>query len=158
VGEETAITISHKSKVTSQKLEDFINWLGALTLDELQQWEDIGSVVAQSIYDYFHDETSLHLLNKLKLAKITITNTSQPSNGKLSGLSFVLTGSLSSLTRDEAKAKLRDLGAEISESVSKQTSYLVAGEKAGSKLDKAESLGVKILSEQELLDLLKTGN
>jgi DNA ligase (NAD+) len=154
VGEETAITISRKSKVESQKLEDFINWFKSLTLSEVQEWEDIGPIVAESIYEYFHDEANLDLLNKLKLANITILNSVPVSGGKLSGTSFVLTGTMESMSRDEAKAKIRALGGEISESVSKQTSYVVAGEKAGSKLAKAEKLGVKVLSESEFKKLL----
>ena len=154
VGEETAITISRKSKVESRKLEDFIDWFKSLTLSEVQEWEDIGPIVAESIYEYFHDEANLDLLNKLKLANITILNSLPVSGGKLSGTSFVLTGTMESMSRDEAKAKIRALGGEISESVSKQTSYVVAGEKAGSKLAKAEKLGVKVLSESEFKKLL----
>ena len=161
VGEETAITISKKATFRSSRealakweLEDFIAWASSLTLNELQEWEDIGPIVAESIYEYFHDETNLKLLNKLKLANITILNSLPVSGGKLSGTSFVLTGTMESMSRDEAKAKIRSLGGEISESVSKQTSYVVAGEKAGSKLDKAEKLGVKVLSESEFKKLL----
>lgn len=165
VGEETAITISKKATFgrpgvgrdlvsKNQKIEDFIAWAESLTLAELQEWEDIGPIVAESIYEYFHDEANLDLLNKLKLANITILNSVPLSGGKLSGTSFVLTGTMESMSRDEAKAKIRALGGEISESVSKQTSYVVAGEKAGSKLAKAEKLGVKVLSESEFKKLL----
>ncbi len=94
------------------------------------------------------------MLNKLQTAKLELTISQSKGSGKLSGLSFVLTGTLSALGRDEAKAKLRELGADISESVSKKTSYLVAGEKAGSKLTKAKDLGVKIITEDELIKLL----
>ena len=138
----------------NQKIEDFIAWAESLTLAELQEWEDIGPIVAESIYEYFHDEANLYLLNKLKLANINILNSVPVSGGKLSGTSFVLTGTMESMSRDEAKAKIRALGGEISESVSKQTSYVVAGEKAGSKLAKAEKLGVKVLSESEFKKLL----
>lgn len=162
VGEETAITISQyfssarqsQSKAQNQGLEDFINWIKSLTLAKLQEWEDIGPIVAESIYDYFRDPANLKLLDKLKLAKLKLVIDEPLASGRLSGSSFVLTGTLNSLSRDEAKSKLRALGADISESVSKNTSYLVAGDKAGSKLAKAEQLGVKILNEQQLLDLL----
>lgn len=161
IGEETAITISHyfslaqqKSKATALNLEGFVTWISGLDLETIQQWEDVGPIVAESVYEYFHDQSSIKLLNKLQTAKLELIISQSKGSGKLSGLSFVLTGTLSALGRDEAKAKLRELGADISESVSKKTSYLVAGEKAGSKLTKAKDLGVKIITEDELIKLL----
>jgi len=97
------------------------------------------------------------VISKLLKNGVTITAAlpSPPKNQKLSGQIFVLTGTLESLPREEAKQKIRSLGGEISESVSKKTSFVIAGENPGSKLDKARQLGVKIITEKEFLEVIK---
>jgi DNA ligase (NAD+) len=96
-----------------------------------------------------------NLLKQVNFPRLNLKSEKRFNLGKLGGKTFVLTGTLSSMSRDEAKAKIRALGGEISESISKQTTYLVAGEKAGSKLTKAQKLGVEILDEESFLKILK---
>jgi DNA ligase (NAD+) len=154
VGEETAITLIQNLKIKIQNLGQFIDWSKNLTIDELKTFPDIGPVVAQSIYDWFHNEKNLKLLKKLDSVKITIQKESR-SKQSLSGKKFVLTGTLLNLDRESAKDKIRALGGETSESVSAKTDYVVAGENAGSKLDKAQKLGVKIIEEGEFLKMIE---
>ncbi len=120
--------------------------------EDLSKVEGIGTVVAKSIYDWFREERNLKLLKKLKslgvgYEKVKVRN-------KLEGATFVITGSLGTMSREEAEEKIRLLGGKASGSVSKATDYLVVGENPGSKLGKAQSLGVKVISEKELLKKL----
>lgn len=116
--------------------------------------EGIGEVVAEAILEFFQNPQEQTRLDHL-LSHITIKSQKpKASGGKFAGTSWVFTGTLSSLSRDEAKEKVRALGADVSESVSKKTSYVVVGEDPGSKATKAESLGITILDEQAFLDLL----
>jgi len=157
VGEETAIMLSQKSKVKSQKISDLKDELQSYSLEDLQNMEDVGPIVAKSIYNWFHDKHNVKLLGKLQKNGVTLAK--RQENKKtikqgLEGKNFVLTGALKALTRDQAKDKIRELGAKISSSVSKNTDYVVAGEEAGSKLDKAKKLGVKIINEKDFFKLL----
>ncbi|MCX6718690.1 MAG: NAD-dependent DNA ligase LigA [Candidatus Staskawiczbacteria bacterium] len=145
VGEETAIDLAKHfgsiKKIKEAKLEDF---------DKIS---DIGPIVSKSIYEWFEEKDNVKFLEKLQ--KFVKTQNPKPKTQKLSGSSFVLTGTLESMSRDEAKAKIRELGGDISESVSSKTSYVVVGLEPGSKADKAKKLGVKTLSEKEFLKLVK---
>jgi len=127
--------------------------------EKLQDVEDVGPVVAHHVVSFFaqkHNQDVVHVLLDPKQAGIRPV---QPQtiklNSKLAGKIFVVTGTLSSMTRDEAKAYLKNAGAKVTGSVSAKTDYLLAGEKAGSKLIKAEKLGVKVINEKELGNLLK---
>jgi len=129
------------------------------TVEELQEIHDIGVVVADNIYTFFQQSHNIEVITQLRQSGVhwqeyEVTAAKTPESLPLAGQTFVITGTLHSMTRDEAKAKLLALGANVSESVSKKTSCLVAGEKAGSKLAKAQTLGVKIFSEAEFLHLL----
>ena len=129
--------------------------LSKMTIDDLQKIPDVGPKVAQSIYDWFHNPASERFMKELDTAGIEIeSHKSLVIGHKLDGKIFVLTGTLSSMSRDEAKEKIRALGGEVSESVSKKTSYVVVGSEPGSKAEKAVKLGVKTLSEKEFLELL----
>ncbi len=157
VGEETALMLSEKLEVKSKKLDDLIAVFQKKTKEEWEDFADIGPIVAKSIYEWWHDEKNLRLLKKLEKNGVIITqhatrNTQQILAGKI----FVLTGVLAGLTREEAKAKIRELGGNISSSVSKNTDYVVAGENPGSKYDKARKLGVKTIDERELLNITNT--
>jgi len=149
VGEETAIDLANHFRTLAKIRE--------AKIETLQTIDGVGDVVGQSLVDWFSEKENTKLVDKL-LKYVTIENPKaqvMAGSGKLAGKSFVITGTLSAMSRDEAKAKIRTLGGDTSESVSAKTSYLVAGENPGSKLDKAEKLGVKILNEQEFLKLLK---
>ena len=127
-----------------------------MSLDDLQKIPDVGPKVAESIFSWFHDKHNLEFLNKLDKVGIVVEYVPQePKNYKLKAKSFVFTGELKTLTRDEAKEKVRALGGEVSESVSKKTSYVVAGENPGSKFEKARKLGVNVIDEKEFLRLIK---
>ncbi len=157
VGEETsrmlAEYISKKHKI--KRPIDLLNAFKKETKESLLELHDIGEVVAESIVQFFKDEYNIKLLKKLDDAGIIIE--SPRYSGKelrLKGKKFVLTGELESFTRDEAKDKIRELGGEVSSSVSKNTDFVVVGKNPGSKYDKAKKLGIKILNEKEFLKIL----
>jgi DNA ligase (NAD+) len=132
--------------------------VAAASIEELEGIKGIGDVVARAIYDWFHLTENKKLIERLK-KHIKIENPDFSARRNLAelplaGKTFVLTGTMASMTRDEAKEKLRKLGADVSSSVSKKTYAVVAGEEAGSKLDKAEELGVKVMTEKEFLKLV----
>ena len=119
----------------------------------MERIPDIGKVVAKSIYSWFQSKINQKLADDLLEAGVKIT--AQPKIGKsLAGKTFVLTGSLESLSRNEAHKKIRMLGGSPSSSISKETNYLVAGNEPGSKLAKANKLGVKVIGEKEFLAIL----
>lgn len=154
VGEETAIMISKKLKVTSDKIEDLAKAMQKISLENWQEMEDIGPVVAENIYSWFQDKKNLEFLIKLQKVGITLDWPENDNENLLfAGQSVVVTGSLQSLTRNEAKAKIRELGGKPGSQVSQKTSFVVVGEKAGSKKERAERLGVKIIDEKEFLDI-----
>jgi len=130
-------------------------------LEELQKIEDIGPVMAKSIYKWFSNKKNLDFLKKLEKAGIRICRGGvvPPKKGAetapLQGKTFVLTGVLKSMTRDKSKEKIREFGGEISESVSKNTDYVVVGSTPGSKYEKARKLRVKIINEKEFLNLIR---
>ncbi len=165
VGEETASLLAKKVINEELKIENsviqvsyFIEKLKKFGIEELKEVEDIGEIVAKSIYDYFRDEHNLAILLKLEENGVELRVTTyelQEKNSNIEGKIFVITGSLLELTRNEAKAKIKGLSGKVSSAISKKTDYLVVGEKSGSKLDKAKKLGVKILSENEFIKILK---
>jgi len=181
VGEETALAIAKfaiaKLKVSARggpasggkseslsrvqvkgtlKIKELTNFFKHTKLEELQNIPDIGPIVAQSIFDWFQRSYNKKLLEKFEKAgiEIRIEKTSAKSE-KLAGKTFVLTGTLDTLGRDEAKDRIRELGGDVSSSVSKNTDYVVAGSEPGSKYDEAKKLGVKVINEKEFLKMLK---
>jgi DNA ligase (NAD+) len=147
VGEETAQDLAKHFK-SLEKLKN-------ATLPQLQMVRDIGPIVAQSIYRFFRDKRNLDFIEKLMKVGVKIVEEKKPEREPLKGLVFVFTGGLESMTREEAKKKVRELGGEVTESVSKRVSYVVVGKEPGSKLEKAKKLGVKTITEKEFLELLK---
>ena len=125
------------------------------TAEELTAVEDIGGITAEFIVRWFENPQSQHLIEALREAGVNFQSTEEKAGDKLKGLTFVLTGTLAQMTRNEAKKLIEGNGGKVSGSVSKKTSYVVAGEAAGSKLTKAQSLGIAILTEQELLEMLE---
>ncbi len=147
VGEETAYTLAEYFRT----IED----VAEASLDDLYKIKDIGDVVAASIVEWFKDKHNKQYLKQL-LKQVKISNAKpKPVSGAFAGKTFVLTGTLTSLSRDEAKEKIRAVGGEVASSVSKNTDYVVAGESAGSKLDKAQELGVTVIDENEFLAMMK---
>lgn len=147
VGEETAYDVAEQfktiEKVRTAKLENFINMYG------------VGDIVAESLIKWFADKDKQKILDELlKYVTVEEVKTSDVKK-KLEGKTFVLTGTMTSLSRIEAEEKIRALGGDVSSSVSKKTSYVVSGENAGSKLEKARELGVEVLSEEDFLNILK---
>jgi len=155
VGEETALLLSKKLDIKSRKVSDFAAVARNWTLADWEKLPDVGPVVAKSIYDWFQDKLNLELLKKFEQNGLTIKPPSDRIAQKLAGKVFVLTGGLNQLTRDQAKLKIREMGGEISSSVSKNTDYVVAGVEPGSKYDKAMKLGVKVIGEEEFLELIE---
>jgi len=154
VGEQTAIDLSEHFG-SLEKLKE-------ASLEELQKVPDIGPVAAGSIKDFFKEKRNLKLIEKLKKVGVKIKQEKGISPGKekkkgqsLKGKIFVLTGGLKTMSRNQAKEKIREAGGRVSESVSKKTDFVVVGENPGSKYEKAKRLGVKIISEKEFLKLLK---
>lgn len=145
---------------TAQILADHFGSLDAIleaSLDELQHAEEVGPKVAQSIRNFFDEERNRELVERLRHAGLTFSQEKKVNRneGTLTGLTFVLTGSLPNLTREEAKERIEAAGGKVAGSVSKKTSYVVAGDDAGSKLDKAKSLGVEVIDEAALFAMLK---
>jgi DNA ligase (NAD+) len=149
--------IRHVGERTAQTLADefgSLDTLIAATEEELTRVNDVGPKVAVTLRDFFSNEKNLALIERLRAAGLTFTAERRERGTTLEGLTFVLTGTLPTLTRDSAKEMIEAAGGKVSGAVSKRTSYLVAGEEAGSKLDKATSLKVPILDEAGLLALL----
>ena len=139
-----------------------IEALGGASLDELQEVEDVGPRVAQAILDFFQEPKNQQLLADLKDAGVRFPKETLkrpgPEETALAGKTFVITGTLPGLTRDEAAALIQQSGGKVVGSVSKKTDYVVAGEKAGSKLKKAQALGIPVLDETELRQLLASAD
>ena len=126
----------------------------AATVDELASVDGIGDIIADSIVQFFARAGAADLIERLKTAGVSMTYRSQNASALLAGKTFVLTGRLERHSRDDMRALIESNGGKVAASVSKKTSYVVAGEEAGSKLDKANALGVPVLSEQQLLAML----
>lgn len=150
----SALGIRHVGQETAISLADHFSSLSAIkssTFEELSQINDIGPVVAESIFEFFHSAYGANMVNNLLAVGIIIEEKkAKKINNHLFGATVVITGSLKNFSRDEIKNTLRQVGAKISESVSTKTSYLIVGEDPGSKLKQATKLGVKILNEKEL--------
>lgn len=158
--------IRHVGKTTAELIADAFPSMDALMAageDQLAEVHGVGPKMAHGIWLFFRTPDNLPVIDRLRAAGVTMAaETLVPGEEVpqvLAGLTFVLTGTLvnSGMTRDEAGARLKAMGAKVSGSVSKKTSFVVAGESAGSKYDKAVSLGVPVLDEAQLLHLLETG-
>jgi len=146
VGEETAINLAHYFGSLAE--------LKKTSLEEFLRVKDIGEVVAQSVFEWFNSKVGQQLIDKLIKSGIEIDRVKTVKK-KLLDLTFVLTGELDKFTREQAKEKIRDLGGDISSSVSKETDFVVVGREPGGKYDKAKKIGVKIINEKEFLKIIK---
>jgi DNA ligase (NAD+) len=153
-----ALGIRFVGERTAQLLAEAFDSMDALmaaSVEELEAVDEVGPRVAQAIQEFFAEEKNRQLVEKLRQAGLTFTAEKKKKSSKLEGLTFVLTGTMADLTREEAKARIESAGGRVSGSVSKKTSYLVAGEDAGSKLDKAKELKVPVIEQAELLAMLR---
>jgi len=148
VGIETAIDLADRFHT----LESLMR----ASLEEINAVRDIGPVVTQSIFDYFRDDKNQELIQRLIRAGVVVKEQEKAeSKAEVAGKTFVFTGGMVTMTRDEAKALVRKYGGNVSESVSRKTDFVVAGEEAGSKLEKAKTMGVKVLNEADFQNLVK---
>ena len=154
----TALGIRHVGKETADILageftsvEDLKN----TSLERLSEIDGIGEIIAKSVYEYFHNANNLKLLEELQALGINPSSKPNQKSDKLSGKIFVLTGTLENMTRDEASDIIKLNGGKTSSSVSKKTDFVLAGANPGSKLDKAQNLGVIILTENDFLEMIK---
>jgi DNA ligase (NAD+) len=149
VGERTAAILARHFRTLAA--------LGTASIESLDAVPEIGLTVAESVHDWFADAGNRSLCERLRAAgvrtELEAGATGEMQDAKFAGKLFVLTGKLEMLTRDEAAAMIEARGGRVTSSVSKKTDYVVAGEDAGSKLDKAQALGLKILSEQEFAEM-----
>ena len=155
-----ALGIDNVGEKTSQDLASYFSSLENLkkvSKDDLINVKDIGPVATNSVYDWFNNKQNIIFLQKLFDFGVKVEPSSKVKNKaeKLFGKTFVLTGTLESMAREIAKEKIRELGGDVVDSVSSRTSYVVAGENSGSKLDKAKKFNVQILTESEFLKMIK---
>ncbi|MEK7452108.1 MAG: NAD-dependent DNA ligase LigA, partial [Patescibacteria group bacterium] len=147
VGAQTAIDLAKQFGT----LEKFL----LASREDLEGVEGVGNIVAESVMLYLDEKQNRELIDAYLANGVHVTPINSVTSGVLFGKIFVLTGSLERLGRDEAKEKIRSLGGKASNSVSKNTDFVIAGEDAGSKLETARSLGVKVLSEEEFMDMIR---
>lgn len=155
----TGLGIRHVGAKTAKNLarsyRNIDNLMNA-SIESLNEQSDLGEIMAKSIYEFFHEEQSIDLINKLKEAGVNMECLEEESTDKrFEGMTFVLTGTLTKYSRNEASDIIEKLGGKTSGSVSKKTTYVLAGEDAGSKLTKAQSLGVTVITETEFEEMIK---
>ncbi len=150
VGEATAHSLAKHFKS--------LEWVEQATTDELEIISDIGPIVAHNVHSFFQQSHNIEIIQRLLVAGIHWDSVDDEESLNLDGLSFVLTGSLHTMTREEAKQKLISLGARVSGSVSKKTNYIVYGDNPGSKYEKAIKLGVETINEGNFLKMIGEGN
>lgn len=147
---------SKMARVLSKRYPDIEMWKN-LTIEELESLNDVGPVLAKSIYDYFHDEINLKMLDELKTMGVNLKYLGPQidMNSPFANKTTVLTGTLTKYGRKEATVLLENLGAKVTGSVSKATDIVIAGAEAGSKLTKAQALGIKVMNEEEFISLIE---
>ena len=153
-----ALGIRFVGERTAEFLAEHFGSLDALmqaSLNQLQEVNEVGPRVAQSLFDFFQEPKNRELIERLRKAGLTFTGKKKQRGTKLAGKTFVLTGTLANYSRDEAKKLIEDAGGKVSGTVSKKTDYVVAGTDAGSKLDKARQLKVNVIGEKEMLELIR---
>lgn len=143
------------AKILARKFKTMDNLINS-TIEDLNMTDDVGEITANSVYEFFNQEQTKDLIEKLKNAGVNMESLEKDvQDNRFSGMTFVLTGTLEKYTRQEASDLIEKLGGKTSGTVSKKTSYVLTGEEAGSKLTKAESLGIKIISEKEFEEMVK---
>ncbi len=148
VGKKSAKNLSRKFKTLDKLME--------ASVEDLSAKDDIGEIIANSIYQFFREDQTIDLINRLKEAGVNMVSLEEETtDDRFEGKTFVLTGSLEKYSREQASDIIEKLGGKTSTSVSKKTSYVLAGSDAGSKLEKAEKLGIRVISEQEFDEMIK---
>lgn len=155
----TALGIRHIGTKSAKTIAKHFKTIGNLMqaeVEEIAMLDDVGQIMAESIYQFFKQDQTVDLIEKLENAGLNMKEeTEEGADERFKGFTFVLTGSLENYTREEAGEIIEKLGGKVSSSVSKKTSYVIAGEEAGSKLTKAQELGVTILNEVEFMEMIK---
>ncbi len=146
--------VGEKAAKVLAKTFGSLDALMAADREALTQVRDIGAITAENIYEWFRNPQSQHMIERLRQAGVNFEAENTQTDSRFAGRTFVLTGALSLFTREEATEKIENCGGKVSGSVSKKTTYVVAGENAGSKLKKANELGIAVLSEEEFLKML----
>ena len=143
------------AKILAKNFNDIDEMLNA-TYEQFESINEIGEIMAESLVNFFESNQTRDLIQKLKAVGVNAKgNKQEVTDNRFEGMIFVLTGTLPTLSRTEASELIENSGGKVSGSVSKKTTYLLAGEEAGSKLTKAEELGIKIIDEKEFLEMLK---
>jgi len=160
IGEENALLLAEyfqkKLGLNNISIQNLIKIGSNLKQEELEQIASIGPKVSKAVYDWFNDKKNIKFLKKLHQKGIKLLSVSVSEKyGKLKNLTFVITGVLKSMSREQAKERILDLGGKVNETISSKTDYLITGENPGSKYQKAKKLGVKIIDEKEFLWILK---
>jgi DNA ligase (NAD+) len=154
----SGLGILHVGQQNAEILAEHFGSIEALknaTEQELTSIDQIGPVLAKSIYEYFHNPQNLKVIDKLIAAGVNTIQKKTQKSDKLEGKTFVVTGTLENFKRDEIERIIKENGGKVSSSVSKKTDYVLAGAEAGSKLDKANELGVKVIDEKEFLEMIQ---
>jgi DNA ligase (NAD+) len=152
-----ALGVRQVGEVAAEEIAQHFRTLDALfnaTLEDYLVINDIGEITATALVEFFAREDTRQLCDRLIELGVKTEAVSEERGSLFDGLTFVLTGTLPTMTRDEASALIKQNGGKVSGSVSKKTSYVLAGEEAGSKLTKAKDLGIKIISEEEFLEMI----
>ncbi|MFA5829519.1 MAG: NAD-dependent DNA ligase LigA [Candidatus Gracilibacteria bacterium] len=157
IGEETAQELAHfvEAELSDLTIFNLILLMQHFTVEKLEEMDGFGDKVAKEIINWFNNEKNIEFLKKLEQVGITLTKETTATSSKFVGKNFVITGTLKTMGRDEAKQKVREHGGKIHGSVSAKTNFVICGENPGSKYDNAKKLGVPILNEEEFLALLK---
>ena len=153
-----ALGIRHIGAKAGKLLADYfkdIDLVMNASVDDILQIDGFGKIMAESVVEFFSSDSTKELITKLKEAGVNMKSTNVVEDTRFSGMTFVLTGTLPSLKRTEASKIIESFGGKTSSSVSKKTTYVLAGEEAGSKLDKANKLGVQVISEEEFKEMIK---
>ena len=142
------------AKILAKRFKTMDNLANA-TEEELIEIDDLGEIMAKSVYDFFREPQTIDLINRFKKLGLNLEAIQEEgADSRFEGMTFVLTGALEGYSRKEAEDIIEKFGGKTSSSVSKKTSYVLAGEASGSKLDKANKLGVKVITEAEFNDMI----
>ena len=153
-----ALGIRHVGAGVARVLADNVGSIGALQtagVEELQNVPDVGPKIAESLIHFFADQHNRAIIGKLKDAGVTLAGSTSKKKGKLSGLTFVLTGTLPTYTRDVAKRMIEDHGGAVASGISKSVQFVLAGAEAGSKLAKAKKLDIPVITEDEFIAMIR---